>query len=124
MTSMAFERSWLLDPSLLKLVHQCRRLIRTEFGVKLHLTEEHLEQRLATYAEQSHSADLLHTWKTLTERVPGLETPSDLPGKRNYRGQRIADAVSSAEESDNISSKDAGHKKPKTIIYRGQVLTQ
>ncbi len=121
MTPMASERSWLLDPSLLKLVHQCRRLIRSEFGVKLHLTEDHLEQKLASYAGQSRSADLSRTWETLKAQVPGLEALSDLPGKRNYRGQRIADAVPDVEESDDDSSKDAAHK-PKTIIYRGQVM--
>ena len=59
MTSLASERSWLLDPSVLKLVHQCRRLIHTEFGVKLHLTEEHLDQQLAEYARKTRSTQLI-----------------------------------------------------------------
>jgi len=120
---MASERSWLLDPSLLKLVHQCRRLIRSEFGVKLHLTEDHLEQRLASYAGQSRSADLSRTWETLKAQVPGLEALSELPGKRNYRGQQIADAMSSMEEAGNNDSESVAHKT-KTITYRGQVMTR
>ncbi len=32
MATRLSERSWLFDPSLLKLVHQCRRLIQSEFG--------------------------------------------------------------------------------------------
>ena len=72
MTSLASERSWLLDPSVLKLVHQCRRLIHTEFGVKLHLTEEHLDQQLADYARKTRSSQLTRVWETLKERVPQL----------------------------------------------------
>lgn len=72
MTSLASQRSWLLNPGLLKLVHQCRRLIHTEFGVKLHLTEEHLEQQLADYARKTRSSQLTRTWATLTEQVPQL----------------------------------------------------
>ncbi|WP_152208557.1 hypothetical protein [Marinobacter changyiensis] len=120
MNSMASERSWLLDPGLLKLVHQCRRLIHSEFGVKLHLTEALLEQRLATYAEQSRSTDLSRTWKALKEQVPGLEALSEVPGKRNYRGQQIADAMSSMGSADD----EHVNHKTKTIIYRGQVMTQ
>ena len=123
MTSMASERGWLLDPGLLKLVHQCRRLIRSEFGVKLHLTEDHLEQRLATYAEQSRSTDLSRTWETLKEQVPGLEALSEVPGKRNYRGQEIADAMTSTEDAGHNDDEHAA-PKTKTIIYRGQVLTR
>ncbi|CAN0601554.1 unnamed protein product, partial [Ectocarpus sp. 12 AP-2014] len=87
MTSLASQRSWLLDPGLLKLVHQCRRLIHTEFGVKLHLTEEHLEAQLADYARKTRSTQLTRTWETLVERVPQLDIPApeaDAPesGKR------------------------------------------
>ncbi len=92
MTSLASERSWLLDPSVLKLVHQCRRLIHTEFGVKLHLTEEHLEQQLADYARKTRSSQLTRTWETLKEQVPQLniEPEEEDDGfKRNYRGQVI-----------------------------------
>lgn len=98
MTSLASQRSWLLNPGLLKLVHQCRRLIHTEFGVKLHLTEEHLEQQLADYARKTRSSQLTRTWATLTEQVPQLrmaepedeeETPRPQRSKRIYRGQVV-----------------------------------
>ena len=88
MTSLASERSWLLDPSVLKLVHQCRRLIHTEFGVKLHLTEEHLEQQLADYARKTRSSQLTRTWETLKDQVPqlNLEPEEDDDGFRRNRG--------------------------------------
>ena len=70
MATLASERSWLFDPAILKLVHQCRRLIQTEFGVRLHLTEEHLEQQLADYARKSRSNSLGRTWRTELPR-PG-----------------------------------------------------
>lgn len=96
MTFLASQRSWLLDPGLLKLVHQCRRLIHTEFGVKLHLTEEHLEQQLADYARKTRSSQLARTWTTLTEQVPQLrdvepeeEEPRPERSKRIYRGQVV-----------------------------------
>ncbi|MDX1599066.1 hypothetical protein [uncultured Marinobacter sp.] len=124
MTSLASERSWLLDPGLLKLVHQCRRMIHTEFGVKLHLTEEHLEQRLADYARKTRSSQLIRTWETLKERVPHLdiaETEDDNPegSKRTYRGQAMP------EDSNGKDSHEEGEEaRPRRtkVIYRGQVV--
>lgn len=100
MTSLASERSWLMDPSVLKLVHQCRRLIHTEFGVKLHLTEENLEQQLADYAQKSRSNQLKHTWETLKEQVPQLDI----------------------EPSEDDEGKHAETPRKTKVIYRGQVV--
>ncbi|MBW0148637.1 hypothetical protein [Marinobacter arenosus] len=123
MTSMASERSWLLDPGLLKLVHQCRRLIRSEFGVKLHLTEEHLEQQLAEYASKTRSSHLTRTWEALQEKVPQLcvaREGEDVP-KRMYRGQEIAE---DSRPAVGASSEDteADQARKKKVIYRGQVI--
>lgn len=118
MATLASERSWLFDPARLKLVHQCRRLIQTEFGVRLHLTEEHLEQRLAEYARKSRSSGLNRIWKTLQEQVPELRqfSPPPTATKTNtLRGQSIA-------THDEDSGRD--NRPVKTIIYRGQVITR
>lgn len=120
MMTMASERGWLLDPSLLKLVHQCRRLIQSEFGVKLHLTEEHLEQRLASYAGQSRSEQLSRTWQTLKERVPEL-AEEEAPGKKTYRGQEIAGEEATDPTGENAAAGSPGRKK---VIYRGRVIYQ
>lgn len=125
MTSLASERSWLLDPGLLKLVHQCRRLIHTEFGVKLHLTEEHLEQQLADYARKTRSSQLVRTWETLKERVPHLdiaepENDKAEGAKRTYRGQVIPEDNSSGKES-HQEGEEARPRRTK-VIYRGQVV--
>lgn len=124
MTSLASERSWLLNPGLLKLVHQCRRLIHTEFGVKLHLTEEHLEQQLADYARKTRSSQLIRTWETLKEQVPQLDLPE--PGddsaegaKRTYRGQVIPENTSSGGES---RQEEEPRPRRTKVIYRGQVV--
>ena len=125
MTSLASERSWLLDPGLLKLVHQCRRLIRSEFGVKLHLTEENLEQHLADYASKTRSRDLTRTWQTLQEQVPHLSVESEddeedaLP-KRMYRGQEIAEDNRPVVTTSESVGEDLPRKKK--VIYRGQVV--
>lgn len=116
MATLASERSWLFDPATLKLVHQCRRLIQTEFGVRLHLTEEHLEQQLADYARKSRSNSLGRTWRTLQEQVPELQqfaAETGKPSERSLRGQPIG----------NPDEKE-GTRPVKTIIYRGQVITR
>lgn len=124
MTSLASQRSWLLDPGLLKLVHQCRRLIHTEFGVKLHLTEPHLEDQLADYASKTRSTQLSRTWKTLVEKVPQLDrTPAadaTESAKRTYRGQVIADDHPE-RASTTVEEKEAQPRRTK-VIYRGQVV--
>jgi len=125
MSTIASERSWLLNPGLLKLVHQCRRLIQSEFGVKLHLTEDKLEYRLAEYASKTRSSHLMRTWETLKPQIPNLELEmppaEDAAGsegkkpKRMYRGQPIADEQSPGDEA---------MTQRKKIIYRGQVVEQ
>ena len=125
MTSLASERSWLLDPGLLKLVHQCRRLIRSEFGVKLHLTEEHLEQQLAEYAGKTRSSHLSRTWEALKEQVPQLSLAADSeaetgPPKRMYRGQEIVDESQTVGAEQTSAEEEQPRKKK--VIYRGQVI--
>ncbi|MCM0614326.1 hypothetical protein KFJ24_17690 [Marinobacter sediminum] len=125
MTSLVSERSWLLDPGLLKLVHQCRRLIRSEFGVKLHLTEENLEQQLAEYASKTRSSHLMRTWATLQEKVPQLSVQTERAGseeapKRMYRGQEIAEDTRPVTANSEESEEDPPRKKK--VIYRGQVV--
>lgn len=123
MTSLVSERSWLMDPRLLKLVHQCRRLIRAEFGIKLHLTEEHLEQQLADFAGKTRSNDLAQTWETLKPHIPALATEgSGLKkaddSKRMYRGQAIADTPAGKTGR----SEEESQPRRTKVIYRGQLI--
>ncbi|SDW92823.1 hypothetical protein [Marinobacter mobilis] len=129
MISTAPERNWLFDPALLKLVHQCRRLIHTEFGIKLHLTDDQLQQQLADYAGKSRSNQLTRVWNSLKEQIPGYDEPEAARGtaqeghtnRRVYRGQVIVDAPrSSTDETDHRHEAAATTKKK--IIYRGQVV--
>ncbi|WP_111498070.1 hypothetical protein [Marinobacter bohaiensis] len=116
MTTLAAERSWLLDRGLLKLVHQCRRLILAEFGVKLHLTDNDLEDQLASYARQSRSSHLNNAWEELKKQVPDLaEQDDDKP--RNYRGQELAEPAAAAKKEEPASS-----SKTRTITYRGRKM--
>ncbi|WP_341273697.1 hypothetical protein [Marinobacter salicampi] len=86
--------------------------------VKLHLTEENLEQRLAEFAHQSRSAHLTRTWSALIDRVPALAPASEeTTGKRTYRGQEIPDSFTSAAEEDGARA-----ARKKKVIYRGQVI--
>lgn len=121
MTSLASERSWIMNPGLLKLVHQCRRLIQSEFGVKLHLTEEHLEQQLADYASKTRSTHLIRTWETLKPQIPNLDLHDDTDNsKRMYRGQEIAEETSRGDS--RTSETEAEKTRKKKVIYRGQVI--
>lgn len=121
MTSLAYERSWLMNPGLLKLVHQCRRLIQSEFGVKLHLTEEHLELQLADYASKTRSPQLIRTWETLKPQIPNLDLQEDSDhSKRMYRGQEIAEETSRGDS--RASETEAEKTRKKKVIYRGQVI--
>lgn len=120
MSSFINERSWLFDPALLKLVHQCRRLILSEFGVKLHLNEAHLEANLAEYARKTRSRHLAHTWEALKARVPELHAWNEAEeARKTIRGQAIAD------EGDGFEESGASHPAPrqKKVIYRGQVVS-
>jgi hypothetical protein len=119
MTSLTRERSWLLDRNLLKLVYQCRRLIRSEFGVQLHLTEEHLEQRLADYAGRSSCQTLVDTWKSLLAQVPELRMKTEEHASKMYRGVEIIDDAPAAKIAG--AGQEANLPRKKKIIYRGQV---
>jgi hypothetical protein len=116
MNSVANERNWLFDPSHLKLVQQCRRLIQSEFGVKLHLNEDHLAEHLAEYAGKTRSKHLVHTWEALKQRVPELGQIEAAPAAaKTYRGQEIA---GSEEEKGG----EEARPRKKQVIYRGQVV--
>lgn len=119
MNSATSERNWLFDPSLLKLVHQCRRLIQSEFGVKLHLDEANLADSLANYAGKTRSKHLIHTWEALKQRVPELGNQTGNVGPRAsvYRGQPTGIEEGPAKTGE---VKDAPRQRK--IIYRGQVV--
>lgn len=119
MMTLAPERSWLLDRGLLKLVHQCRRLILAEFGVKLHLTDDDLETRLATYARQSRSSHLTRTWEELIDQVPELasEEESTASDEKLYRGQAVVEQPETAE-----AAASGNEGKMRTITYRGRKM--
>ncbi|MFL1407642.1 hypothetical protein ACJO2E_20025 [Marinobacter sp. M1N3S26] len=122
MASLASERNWLFNPSTMKKIQQCRRLIQMEFGVKLHLTEESLVEQLASFAGRSRSDALTRAWTELKDSVPELadvlSESSSGDSKRTYRGQSLPDP-----ETPTSSSQDEGAqpRKPK-MIYRGQVV--
>jgi hypothetical protein len=129
---MASERSWLLNPGPLKLFNQCRRLIQSEFGVKLRTTDDELEHRLAEYAGKTRSSQLAKIWESLKPQIPTLEMPAEEGGednrspdrpKRMYRGQVIADEPTTKTNAQETSpeSDQPGPRKSK-VIYRGQVV--
>lgn len=120
MTTLLSERSWLLDRHNLKLVQQCCRLIESEFGVRLHLTEEHLEQKLAAYARKTQNTQLHHIWECLLTQVPDLEEKTEEHPKKLYRGQVVADDRPKAQERE--AGQEAHPPRKKQIIYRGQVI--
>lgn len=118
MASLAGDQSWLLKPSIIKQVQQCRRLIQVEFGIKLHLTQENLINQLEHFASQSRSAALPRIWSALKDSVPGLNDEIKLAREgaaRTYRGQPVSHEASAT--TDPASS-------PRTIIYRGRVVTR
>lgn len=124
MSTMASDRSWLLNPGPLKLFNQCRRLIQSEFGVKLRTTDEELEHRLAEYAGKTRSSQLTKIWEALKPQIPALEMPAGEDSadqnsadrsKQMYRGQPIAE--------DGAPSRNNPEQRKK-LIYRGQVVEQ
>ena len=123
MASLASERNWLFNPSIMKKVQQCRRLIQMEFGVKVHLTEEALVEQLNHYASQSRSDTLGRTWSELKEAVPELAAAvADIesPVTRNYRGQAIPDANPGMKPVAHEG--ETGQRRKAKVIYRGQVV--
>ncbi|MGP4842854.1 hypothetical protein ACTXGQ_01880 [Marinobacter sp. 1Y8] len=126
MMTLAPERSWLLDRGLLKLVHQCRRLILAEFGIKVHLTDEHLQSHLAAYAEKSRSPQLSDAWEELREKLQDngedREPPAASPRKM-YRGQPVeSDKPVSAGISSEGEHRASASGRTRTITYRGQTI--
>lgn len=119
MVSLASDQSWLLNPSIIKQVHQCRRLIQVEFGVKLHLTEENLVLQLEHFADQSRSATLPRVWSALKQSVPALADQvrhCRESTQKTYRGQPVF-------PESTADTPDSG-PRPRTVIYRGRVVTR
>jgi len=120
MTTLLSERSWLLDRHNLKLVQQCCRLIESEFGVRPHLTEEHLELQLAGYVRKTRQPELLQVWKSLLAQVPELDEKTEEHPKKMYRGQVVAE---DRPADSRVGTGEGEHlPRKKQIIYRGQVI--
>ncbi|MCK7544560.1 hypothetical protein MLC59_10310 [Marinobacter bryozoorum] len=123
MASLASERNWLFNPSTMKKIQQCRRLIQMEFGVKLHLTEDALVEHLNSYAGKSRSDALSRTWTELKESVPELAdavADSESSTKRTYRGQPIPDDEPPVKAVN--SEGDESQPRKAKVIYRGRVV--
>ncbi|MAA66416.1 MAG: hypothetical protein CL581_16795 [Alteromonadaceae bacterium] len=126
MMTLAAERSWLLDRGLLKLVHQCRRLILAEFGIKVHLTDEHLQSQLAAYAKKSRSPQLSNVWEELREKLQNngeTQEPQTTVPRKMYRGQPVeSNEPGHAGIHDERGQEDSASGRTRTITYRGQTI--
>lgn len=124
MMSEISRENWLFDPQVLKLVRECRRLVHSEFGVKLHLTETGLAENLADFSSQSQSERLPQTWSAIMDKVPDLVTSSHEPStspKRMYRGQAVVTETPPAPAPGSDSEiSELGRTK---VIYRGREVT-
>lgn len=119
MTSQLSPENWLFDPQVLKLVRECRRLVRSEFGVTLHLTETHLAEQLADFSGQSRSMHLPRTWSVILKKVPELLTASrKTPTKRMYRGQEVMIDTPPTPQAGTGSETQSPRRT--RVIYRGQ----
>ena len=115
--------AWLMDYRILRLVHQCRRLILSEFGEKLHLNDEALREQLDTYAGRTRCAGLQRVHAelqgALTEAQDPDEAPAPDPGvgtRRLYRGQPV-------HVEEKPSTDDQTEDAPKRrVVYRGSVV--
>lgn len=124
MMSEISRENWLFDPQVLKMVRECRRLVHSEFGVKLHLTEAGLAEDLAEFSSQSRCQRLPQTWSAIVAKVPDLITPAQeraSAAKRLYRGQEIIEETSPAPQSG--SETNVSEKGRTRVIYRGREVT-
>lgn len=107
------DKSWLLDHRIIPQINHCRRLIQAEFGVRLHLTDENLTQRLAEFTARSRSGKLQTLWQELTAAIP--EAMPHKEPVRLYRGQPIAEDVPTRSPE-----APTGPPHKKQVIYRGR----
>lgn len=115
---------WLMHYQILRLVNQCRRLIASEFGKKLHLNDDHLREQLAGYVGHSRSIGLQRVYAELRLALIDLEGPDELitpeepaptQARRMYRGQPVY------VDEKPVSSDKADKARAKQIVYRGCV---
>ena len=110
---------------ILRLVNQCRRLIASEFGKKLHLNDPDLRLQLAGYVGHSRSIGLQRVYAELRLALIELEGPDELltaqpevseRPQRMYRGRPVAaPAAAPAPERRTESTRSSS-----TRVYRGQ----
>ncbi|MCH8543648.1 MAG: hypothetical protein LAT61_08765 [Alcanivorax sp.] len=137
------DTNWLMQYRLLRLVNQCRRLIQSEFGVRLTLTNDDLRAELATYAGKTRNQSLQRVYAELRLALiefegpdPLLATPAAPSNQRRYRGQVMHTADEIAEEdglpsmappaaegaSEGPSEKTPATKTHYKRMYRGRVV--
>ncbi|WP_111656116.1 hypothetical protein [Isoalcanivorax indicus] len=129
----AKDTNWLMQYRLLRLVNQCRRLIQSEFGVKLHLTDTDLRERLAEHAGRTRSQSLQRVYAELRLALIDFEgpdallvTPPPTPQLKRYRGQVMRE---DADEEDGLPPLPREEPPPvvtdkrHTRVYRGRVIS-
>lgn len=115
---------WLMHYQILRLVNQCRRLILSEFGKKLHLNDAGLREQLASYVGHSRSMGLQRVYAELRLALIELEGPDELIApspapvartQRMYRGRPVyvEDKPASTGETDDV--------RTGKLVYRGCV---
>lgn len=122
------DSNWLMQYRILRLVNQCRRLIQSEFGEKLHLTDDALREILAQFAGRSRNQALQRVYAELRLALIDLEGQDELlsapaapTGQRRYRGQVIPDAPKAHTAEPVASGADTAVRTGVTLVYRGQV---
>ena len=133
------DTNWLMQYRLLRLVNQCRRLIQSEFGVRLTLTDENLRVELAAYAGRTRTQALQRVYAELRLALiefegpdPLLVTPVATPNQRRYRGQVMHTEEEETEEdglpslapvAELTGAAEASHNKTHyKRMYRGRVV--
>lgn len=129
----AKDTNWLMQYRLLRLVNQCRRLIQSEFGVKLHLTDNDLRERLAELAGRSRAQSLQRVYAELRLALIDFEGPDNLlvtppptPQQKRYRGQLMHDGIEEEDGLPRMATEEpppmAAADKRHTRVYRGRVI--
>lgn len=137
------DTNWLMQYRLLRLVNQCRRLIQSEFGVRLHLTDADLRERLSEFAGRTRTQSLQRVYAELRLALIDFEgpdtllvTPPPTVHQKRYRGQLLDDGKPEDGGSSVAESTPATRTTPETLtpneekkntgkpqrIYRGRII--
>ena len=113
------DKSWLLNPSAIRVAKKCIENVQNELGVRLKLSHPEFMQMLQEYSELTDSPALAEAYQELLSYVDGGASVTQL---KKAAGSDVVQPVRSISNVETVKTQTAGPSADasETVLYNGK----